>query len=163
MEPYDVELGPIQRTFESLFKSIAQYFQSTPVVPVGMITETNLSSYSQDQLRDTLNSSLKYYGFTSLPSSLRLFAEKKSQISGIHRSDNITTYDEKLRDGSHRTYNFYSKFGPENMKTSYYWLNMRKDGEQTQGILTEDDRWYLRIITSENKVYYLRIEREIYR
>ena len=161
MEPYDLEIGPIQRTFDSLFKSIAHYFQSTPVAPIGSITETDLSTHSQKQLRKTLNASLKHYGFTNLPFSIRIIAEEDSQIDGIHRSDNITTYEERMKDGSYRTFNFYSTLGPENMKASFYWLDTKKGGEQTQGILTKDNKWYLRISTTQDDVYYQRVDREI--
>ncbi|OGM08718.1 hypothetical protein A2159_02345 [Candidatus Woesebacteria bacterium RBG_13_34_9] len=160
MEPYDLEIGPIKSTFDHLFASIGLYFQSAPVVPIGSITETSLSNFSQEQLQTSLNASLKHYGFADLPSSIRIITQVDSQISGIHRSDNITIYEERIMDGSHRTFNFYSTYGPENLKVSYYWLNIKKDGEQTQGILTMDDRWYLRIST-KNHVYYLRIEKEI--
>jgi hypothetical protein len=161
VEPYDLEIGPVQKTFDHLFMSIGQYFQSAPVAPVGSITEISLTNYSQEQLRKTLNAILKHYGFTDLPFSLRIIAEADSQISGIHRSDNITTYEEKMRNGSYRTFNFYSTYGPENMKASFYWLDMEKNGEQTQGVLTEDNAWYLRISTTHDNVYYQRIEQKI--
>lgn len=159
MEPYDVALDPIQKTFEDLFKRIGEYFQFASVVPVGSITETDLTVYSQDPLHTTLNSLLKFYGFTDLPSSMRIIAETDSQISGVQRSDDITVYDEKLTDGSHRTYNFYTKNGPENIKVSFYWFDMKKGGEQVHGILTKDDRWYLKITTIHNNIYYQRMEK----
>jgi hypothetical protein len=162
MEPYDVALGPIQQTFDDLFKRIGDYFNSAPVVPVGTVIETNLSIYTQEPLHKTLNNLLKYYGFTDLPLAMRIIAEESTQISGLHRSDEITVYDEKLTDGSHRTYNFYGKNGPANIKVSYYWLDMKKGGEQTQGILTDNDRWYLRITTTHDSVYYQRIEKAEY-
>ena len=161
MEPYDLEIGPIQRTFDHLFKSISEYFQSAPVTPVGSVTETSLSDYPQEHLHKTLNASLKHYGFVDLPFSMRIIAEESSQISGIYRSDNITTYEEKMSDGSYRTFNFYSKYGPENMKASFYWLDVKKEGEQTQGILTEDNVWYFCISTTHDNVFYQRIERKI--
>lgn len=160
MEPYDLEVGPIQRTFDELFKRIAQYFNSAPVAPEGSITETDLSTYNQDQLRKTLNGILEHYGFAYLPSALKVVCETDSIISGIYRSDNITTYEEKMTDGSHRTFNFYSTYGPENMKASYYWLDMKKNGEQIQGILTEDDKWYFRIATIQGNFYYARMEQQ---
>jgi hypothetical protein len=160
MESYDLEIGPIQRTFDDLFKRIGEYFQSAPVAPTGSIIEINLSIYSQEPLRKTLNALLKHYGFCDLPSSIRIIAEENSQISGIHRSDNITIYEERMGDGSYRSFNFYSTYGPENMKVSFYWLDVAKGGEQTQGILTLDDRWYLCISTAQDKVYYQRMERE---
>ena len=161
MEAYDLEIGPIQRTFDDLFKRIAEYFQSAPVAPTGSITQNNLSTFSQEPLHKTMNALLKHYGFSDLPLSIRIIAEADSQISGIYRSDNITIYEEKIRDGSYRTFNFYSTFGPENMKASFYWLDMKKDGERIQGIITMDDRWYLRILTTQGNVYYQRMEREI--
>jgi hypothetical protein len=160
VESYDLELGPLKRTFDSLFKLINQYFHSAPVEPIGKIKEIDLQTYSQRQLRETLNSCLEHYGFTDLPAALRIVVSSSSRISGIHRSDNISTYDERMKDGSHRTYNFYSKDGPDSMKVSYYWLDMASGGEQTQGILTEGNIWYLRITTAEGKVYYHRIERD---
>jgi hypothetical protein len=159
MEPYDLEIGPTQRAFEGLFKSINAYFDTARVVPNGSVRETHLSDYSQDQLHKALSDSLTYYGFTDLPLSLRVEVKSNSNVSGIQRSDKISTFDEKMSDGSLRTFNFYRKFGPENMKASYYWLDMEREGEQTQGILMEDDRWYLRIITSQDSIYYLRVER----
>lgn len=159
MEPYDLEIGPIQKTFESLFMRIGQYFQSAPAGPSGSITETDLSIYTQEQLRKTLNALLKHYGFHDLPFYIRIIAEPDSQISGKLRSDNITTYEEKMSDGSVRTFNFYSTFGPENMKASFYWLGVKRDGEQIQGILTMDDNWYLRTTTQDN-TYYQRIEKD---
>ncbi len=160
MESYDLELGPIQRTFDDLFRYIALYFQSAPVVPIGSVTETDLSTQSQQELHETVNSSLKRYGFTFLPNSLKITAEEDSVISGIHRSDNITVYDEKMKDGSRRTFNFYNTYGPEHMKTSYYWLDKRNGGEQTNGILTMEDKWYMRIDTSRDMIYYLRVDKE---
>jgi len=160
MEPYDLEIGPVQHTFEELFKRIGQYFSTAQVAPVGSVTETDFSNYSQSQLRKTLNGILEHYGFAYLPYSMRIIAGIGSTISGIYRSDNITTYEEKMVDGSHRTFNFYSTYGPENMKSSYYWLDMRKNGEQTQGILTEDDRWYFRIATTQGNFYYARMEQQ---
>lgn len=154
-----MELGPIQRTFDGLFKSISLYFQSAQVEPDGPITETDLSSYFQDQLRSALDTALKRHGFVDLPYSIRITVEANSKISGIHRSDEITAYDEVMKNGSHRTFNFYSKKGPENMRASYYWLNTQKNGEQTHGILTMEERWYLRTSLSQNLVYYQRIER----
>jgi hypothetical protein len=162
VEPYDLEIGPIQRTFDHLFKSIGQYFQAAQVAPLGSITETSLSTYSQEQLRKTLNAMLKHYGFADLPFSKKIIVDEDSQISGIHRSDNITTYEERMVDGSFRTFNFYSTYGPDNMKASFYWLDMKKDGEQTQGILTKDDRWYLRISTTQDNIFYQRMEREVH-
>lgn len=159
MEPYDLEIGPIERAFDSLFKSIAQYFQSAQVSPLGLITETHLADISQEELHKALSAILKHYGFADLPLSMRITAETDSQISGIIRSDSIATYEENMIDGSRRTFNFYSTYGPENMKASYYWLDMKRDGEQTQGILTKEDRWYLRIITREN-VFFQRTEKE---
>lgn len=159
MEPYDLEIGPIERTFDSLFKSITQYFQTAQVVPLGLITETHLADISQEELHKALNAILKHYGFSDLPFSMRVSADAESQISGIIRSDNIATYEENMVDGSRRTFNFYSTYGPENMKASYYWMDMKRGGEQTQGILTKEDRWYLRITTQEN-VFFQRTEKE---
>ncbi|MFC1600686.1 hypothetical protein ACFL25_01250 [Patescibacteria group bacterium] len=158
VEAYDLEIGPIQRTFEELFKRIGGYFQSALVEPKGRIVETDLSTYSQKPLQQTLTSLLNFYGFSDLPNGLRINLSEDSQISGIHRSDNITTYEERIKDGSLRTYNFYSKYGPENMKASFYWFNKNIDNEEIHGILTEDDRWYLRI-KSDSGVYYLRMEK----
>lgn len=160
MEAYDLEIGPIQRTFDNLFKRIGEYFQSLPVAPTGSVIETDLSTFSQGPLHNTLNSLLNHYGFSDLPLANRIVAEEDSQISGIQRSDDIIIYKEKMVDGSFRTFNFYITSGPENMKTSFYWLDMKKDGEQTQGILTQDDRWYTRIITPQDNIYYQRMERE---
>jgi len=161
MEPYDLEIGPVQRTFDILFKSIGEYFQSAQVGPVGSITETDLSTYTQEQLHNTLNGSLKYYGFFDLPYTMRFTIETNSIISGIHRSDNITAYEEKRIDGSRQTFNFYSKFGPDHMKASFYSLDTKKGGEQTQGIITDEDIWYFRITAAKNIIYYLRLEREL--
>lgn len=161
MEPYDLEIGPIQSTFDHLFKLIGLYFQTAQVTPVGSVTETSLSTLTQDQLHKTLNASLTHYGFADLPISLRIIAEEDSQVNGIHRSDNITTFEENLKDGSRRTFNFYSVYGPENMKASFYWLDMKKGGEETQGILTKDDKWYLCIKTTQENVFYERIEKKI--
>lgn len=161
MEPTDLEVGPIQKTFETLFARIGKYFQSAPVVPSGSITETELNIYAQEQLRNTLNGILKHYGFSNLPNSIRMAAEADSKISGIYRSDNITIYTEKMIDGSYRTFNFYSTFGPENMKASFYWLDIRKSREEIQGILTIDDIWYLRIQTYSGDIFYERIEQQI--
>ncbi len=160
MEAYDLEIGPIQATFDALYKRIGEYFQSASVAPAGSVTETDLSEFAQEPLHKTLNTLLKHFGFFDLPYSIRIIAEEDSQISGIHRSDNITTYDEKMKDGSHRTFNFYNSHGPENLKVSFYWLDMKKDGEQIWGILTVDNRWYLHVITTQGYVYYLRMERE---
>lgn len=159
MEPYDLEIGPIQRAFENLFRSISIYFNSNDVEPRGPIRERGLSYHSQQNLRKTLRESLEYYGCPDLPMSLRVVVGGDSVIDGVHRSDDIVVYDEKLNDGSHRIFNFYQNKGPENMKMSYYWLDMSKEGQQIQGILTNDNRWYLRITTPQNKVYYLRMER----
>lgn len=161
MEAYDLEIGPIQATFDSLFKRIGEYFQSNPVAPMGLISETDLSEFAQEPLHKTLNNLLEHFGFCDLPHSMKVIAEEDSQISGIHRSDNITTYDEKTNDGSHHTFNFYETQGPENMNVSFYWLDMKKGAEQTWGILTTDDRWYFHIITARGHEYYLRVEREI--
>ena len=106
MEAYDLEIGPIQRTFENLFKRIGEYFNSTPVEPEGKIVETDLSLYSQESLSKILNELFKFYGFGDLPVSYRIVVEEGSLISGIHRSDNITTYEEKMQNGSRRTFNF---------------------------------------------------------
>jgi hypothetical protein len=160
MEAHDLEVGPIQQTFESMFWRIGQYFQNAAVVPEGKITETGLNVYKQDSLRSTLNALLSHYGFSELPYYMRIISDESSKIDGIHRSDNISTYEEKWDDGSLRTFNFYSTFGPENMKTSFYWLNLKSGGEQINGILTMDDRWYFRIITTENNVFYQRMERQ---
>lgn len=158
MNPNDLEIGPSQRTFESLFKSIGLYFQSALVYPVGSVTETNLSTFSQEQLHKTLNAVLEHYGFTDFPYSIRVNCEENSRISGIYRSDNIATYEETMDDGSRRTFNFYSNFGPEKMKVSFYWLDMKKGGEEIHGILTVDDRWYFRISTTDGFVFYQRME-----
>jgi hypothetical protein len=160
MESTDLEIGPIQRTFEALFWRIGQYFDSAPVTPVGSIIETDLSIYPQDSLHNTLYALLKHYGFTELPHFIRIAPEKNSHISGLHRSDNITTYEIKTENGCVRTFNFYSTYGPENMKCSFYLLNNDKQGEEIQGILTMDDRWYLRITTTDKNIYYLRMEKQ---
>lgn len=159
MHPYDLEIGPIENTFNDLFGSISKYFNANEVEPKGPIIETELSNYSQKNLRDTLKNAVRHYGMHELPYSQRILINENSIIKGIHRSDDITTYDEMMNDGSHRTFNFYHDVGPENMKVSYYWLDMKKNGEQTQAILTNDDRWYLRITTNLNTSYYLRMER----
>jgi hypothetical protein len=159
MQPSDLEIGPIQDTFEKLFKSIGTYFHVNPISPEGQVTETDISNYSQDKLRKNLKASLSHYGFSALPSPLRIFLEKDSKISGIKRSDNIVTYKEELPNGSYRTYNFYGNSGPEQMKASFYFFN-KAESEETRGILTMEDRWYLRISTKLDFVYYLRVERE---
>lgn len=100
-----------------------------------------------------------HYGFTTLPSSLKLTVKENSMISGVHRSDNIITYKEVLIDGSYKTFNFYSSYGPEQMKASFYYSDRVKN-EETSGILTIEDRWYFRISTNLDFVYCLRIERE---
>lgn len=159
MHADDLELGPIQRTFDTLNRSISLYFNSHLVSPDGPVKEEVLNYYSQKQLRETLNENLNFYGFASLPSALQLKVEPRAKIKGIQRSDNITVYDEKMPDGSHRIYNFYTTGGPEDMQVSYYWLDQEKGGEQTRGILSSDDRLYLRISTADGVDYYLRIER----
>lgn len=159
MQPHDLEIGPIQNAFEKLFKSIGTYFHVNPIAPEGRITEEDFSYYSQEKLRISLNTSLEHYGFLDLPSILRVFAAKDSKISGIHRSDNIVTYKEEMSNGSYKTFNFYSTHGPDKMRSSFYYFNREKN-EETRGILTTEDRWYLRISTKLDFVYYLRIERE---
>jgi hypothetical protein len=160
MHADDLELGPIQRTFDTLNRSISLYFNSHLVSPNGPIKESDLSDYSQKKLRETLVENLDFYGFSALPASLRPIVESSSKISGIQRSDDIVVYDEKMSDGSRRIYNFYTSGGPENMQVSYYWLDQKKGGEQTRGILSSDNRLYLRISTADGIDYYLRIERE---
>ncbi|MBN1169155.1 hypothetical protein JXA63_04665 [Candidatus Woesebacteria bacterium] len=159
MQPHDLEIGPIQDTFEKLFKSIGTYFHVNPISPEGDITENDLSKYPQEKLRNRLNATLSHYGFSYLPCFLKIVVGNDSKLGGTHRSDDIMIYTEDLPDGSFRTYNFYNTKGPEQMKASFYYFN-KAEKEETRGILTDEDRWYLRISTKLDFVYYLRIERE---
>ncbi|KKS98300.1 MAG: hypothetical protein UV73_C0002G0014 [Candidatus Gottesmanbacteria bacterium GW2011_GWA2_43_14] len=156
----DIRPAIIQNNLSNLYQSIDKFNRLSPID--GTKTKNIGETYGQDRLIQGFETNLRFHGFTSLPQALRINKVEDSDLKGLEYEGAIIVYEERLKDESTRNFTFYNQKGPENIKATFNVLNMT-NGENADGILTKDGKWFLRIITSSGDTYVLQVEQEIKR